>query len=87
MNDMHFEGTIIKAWFHPDEQKTTAVIQLRVIIDVVEEILVEEAGTLAQLSEKFKLPGDAFPEWEGQLTGRHCNILRNAAGYHCISMK
>jgi hypothetical protein len=55
MNDIHFEGKIIKAGFHPGDEKTVSSIQLRIIIDVVEEILVEEHDSVAALAEKFKL--------------------------------
>ena len=86
MNDMHFVGKIIKAGFHPGDEKTKSFIQLRIIIDVVEEILVEEHGFAAALAEKFKLNDQSPEQWPGLLVGSKCNIVRNAAGFHFISM-
>ena len=86
MNHMYFKGTIIKAGFHPGDAKTIPTIQLRIIIDVVEEIMVEEQGTISELADKFKLNQHESADWVGLITGRRCTILRNASGYHFISM-
>lgn len=83
---MHFVGKIIKAGFHPGDEKTEYSIQMRIIIDVVEEILVEEHGSAAALAEKFKLNNHSPETWAGLLLGSKCNIVRNATGFHFVSM-
>jgi hypothetical protein len=86
MNDMHFEGTIIKADFHSNPKPLDSFMELRIIIDVEEEIMIEVAGTAELLGEKFHLPPTSLEAGNIPLAGKKCKVLRDAPGYHFISM-
>ena len=87
MNDMHFEGTIIEADFHSNPTPRESFIELRIIIDVEAEIMIDVAGSKTQLDEKFELDPGTFETGNIHLISKKCKILRNAAGYHFIGMR
>ncbi|MBC7534253.1 MAG: hypothetical protein H7258_01000 [Ferruginibacter sp.] len=87
MTDMHFDGSIIKADFHSNPEPLESYVELRIMIDVKEEIMIEVAGTEQQLKEKFGVEFSALETGNIGLVGEKCNVLRNASGYHFISME
>ena len=83
---MHFDGSIIKADFHSNPETLESYVELRIMIDVEEEIMIEVVGTEQQLSKKFGIDLPSFGTGDIGLAGKKCNILRNASGYHFVSI-
>lgn len=86
MNNMHFDGTILKADLHSNPAPQESFLELRIIIDVEEEIMMDVSGSKTQLDEKFELDPGSFESGNIHLIGKKCKILRNAAGYHFMGM-
>lgn len=83
---MHFKGTITEVDFHPMVEVVKSFIQLRIQIDVTEIIMIEEYGTIDELSKKFEFRIVSDNEWDiSGIVGRRCDVLRNAQGYHFLS--
>ncbi len=86
MNEMHFEGTIIKADFHSNPKPLDSFMELRIIIDVKKEIMIEVTGTTEELGKIFEVDPTSVEAGNIPLVGKKCKVLRNAGGYHFISM-
>ena len=86
MNDMYFEGTIIRADFHSNPKPLESFMELRIIIDVNEEIMIEVTGMPAELSKIFEVDPSSIEAGNILLVGKKCKVLRDARGYHLISM-
>jgi hypothetical protein len=49
------------------------------------EIVLEERGTIEQLSEKFQFTIEGLDSWDFTgFKGRKCNILKDGSGYHFV---
>ena len=86
MDEMHFTGTIIKANIHTNPEPLDSMVELRIIIDITQEIMIEVIGTSNELSNLFNIEVSKFPGAETLLVNRTCNILRDGSGYHFLSL-
>ena len=86
MNEMHFEGVIIKASIHANPAPLDSMIELRIIIDIDQEIMVEVIGTQEELVNLFGVNLFGVPDGASSLIKQKCRILRDGSGYHFISL-
>lgn len=85
MNDIHFSGLITRYKHTVIDDHSPQVVHAWVLIEPTNEVMVEESGTPAELALRFELGLlDNKLDFEN-FTGRKCDVIYNAQGYHFVS--